>query len=266
MLQQPPAQPPTPFTPEAYQVAVTYQLGLPTAEYRPKFTIRKAIGLAVLFVCGPAFLLLAILSSSSIELSGVIALLILSVIGFVTPIGIVVDMVRSRDMRVYVCPAGLLYHHHGTTEAIRWDQVTSFWQRVVRRSSYGISSGSTHLYTIRRSDGATFKFNDQLYNVEALGNTIARETTRLLWPGCVASYQAGHTLPFGPISVNQQGVSNGKEVLSWYQIEAIKFNRGFLSIKTAGNAWRKWNVRASTIPNVNVFMALVDTIVNRGRR
>ncbi|HEX6480813.1 MAG TPA: DUF6585 family protein [Ktedonobacteraceae bacterium] len=265
MPQQQPAQPPTSLTPEAYQVAVMYRLGQPTAEYRPRFTIRKAIGLALLFASGPAFLLLALVSSSSIELSGVIALLILSGIGFVTPVWIVVDLVRSREMRVYVCPAGLLYHAQGTTTAIRWDQVEAFWQRVIRRYSYGISTGSTHRYTILRSDGVTFTFNDRLDHVEALGTTIARETARLLWPRYIASYQAGQTLSFGPISLNQQGVSNGKERLTWQQIKAITLTRGFLSIQQAGTTARKWNVQASKIPNINLFMTLVNSIVNRGR-
>jgi hypothetical protein len=241
----PQQQPPTSLTPEAYQVAVTYRLGQPTAEYRPRFTIRKAIGLALLFACGPAFLLLALVSSS-IELSGVIVLLILSGIGFVTPVWIVVDLVRSREMRVYVCPAGLLYHAQGTTTAIRWDQVEAFWQRVIRRYSYGISTGSTHRYTIRRSDGVTFTFNDRLDHVEALGTTIARETARLLWPRYIASYQAGQTLSFGPISL-------------------IALTRGFLSIQQAGTTVRKWNVQASKIPNINLCMTLVNSIVNCGR-
>lgn len=129
----------------------------------------------------------------------------LAVLRLVTAVWIVVDAVRSRDKHVYICPGGLLYQHSGKTEAIRWNQVESFWQHVVRRYSYGIQTGTTHLYTLRRNDGATFKFNDQIYNVETPGNTIARETTRSLLPRCIAAYQAGQTITFGQISLNQQG-------------------------------------------------------------
>jgi hypothetical protein len=159
----------------------------------------------------------------------------------------------------------LLYHHQNFTEAIRWDQVDGYWQRVVQRYSYGISTGSTHSYKIRRSDGATYTFNDRLGNVEALGNTIARETVRVLWPRYLAAYQAGQTLTFGPISLSQQGVSNGKNVFAWPQTKEITIKRGFLSIQQAGTPSSKWNVLAAKIPNVSLFMALVNTVVTSGR-
>jgi len=261
MLQQQPAQQPTPLTPEAYQVVATYQLGIPTAEYKPRFTTRKAISIAFLFVLVLGSIVLGIISSQ------LIAFLIIAVLAFALIVMGLLDTFLSRDKRVYICPAGLLYQHHGKTDAIRWDQVEAFWQRVVRRSSYGIQAGTSHLYTIRRNDGTMFKFNDQLYNVEALGNTIARETTRLLYPRFIAAYQAGQTVTFGPISLNQRGVSNGKELLPWQQVKEITFKRGFLSIQKEGNDRLRWKtVRAYLIPNVNVFMTLVDSIVNSGRR
>lgn len=62
-------------------------------------------------------------------------------------------------------------------------------------------------------------------------------------------------------------MSNGKELLPWHQIKEIKVNRGFISVKKEGNNWLTWKtVQVSKIPNVNVFMALVDYIVNSGRR
>ncbi len=261
MLQQQPAQQPTSLTPEASQVAVTFQLGIPTAEYRPRFTTRKAVSIAFLFVVVLGSLVLGIISSQ------LIAFLIIGVLAFALMLMGLMDAFLSRDKRVYVCPAGLLYQHQGKTEAIRWDQVEAFWQRVVRRSSYGIQVGTLHLYTVQRNDGTTFKFNDQLYNVEALGNTIARETARLQLPRFIAAYQAGQTVNFGQIGLNQQGVSNGKELLPWHQIKEIKVNQGFISIQKEGNNRLRWKtVQASKIPNINVFMALVDSIINNRRR
>ena len=254
------------LTPEAYQMAATYQLGMPTAAYRAKFPIKKAIAVAFLFAVGLGILAAAILDSSSMLLSTVIAVVISGVLFLAIPIWIVVDAVRSRDKRVYVCPGGLLYLHSKKTDAIRWDQVEAVWQRVVRRSTYGFRT-VTHLYTLRRNDGATFKFDDHLNNVESLGNTIVRETVRLLWPRYIAAYQAGQTVAFGQISLNQQGVSKGKDMLPWQQVKEIKANRGFIVIWKAGDRSRRWKtIVASQIPNVNVFMALVDSIVNSGRR
>ncbi len=250
-----------PLTTEARQVIASYHLGIPTAAYRAKFTIKKAIAVAFLFAVGLGILVAAILDSSSVLLSTVIAVVISSVLFLAIPIWIVVDAVRSRDIQVYVCPGGLLYLHSGKTRAIRWDQVDAFWRKVVKTSSYGIQTGTTHRYTLRCSDGATFKFNDNIGNVEALGNTIAAETARTLWPRYIAAYQAGHTLSFGKISLNQQGVNNGKEWLPWSQIREIQLTRGYLSLKKEGDKQGNWRViPASEIPNVDVFMALVNGI------
>jgi hypothetical protein len=261
MVSQQPAQQPAPLTPEAYSVAITFQLGNPTAEYRPKFTTRKAISIALLVVLALACAVLGIISS---KIGAFMIIVVGAVVLLVMTLG---DMFLSRDKLVYVCPAGLLYQHNGKTDAIRWDQVEAFWQRVVRRYSYGIQTGTYHQYTIRRYDGATFKFDDHLYNVGALGDTIARETTRLLWPRFIAAYQAGQTINFGQISLNLQGVSNGKELLPWQQVKEIKVKGGFVSIQKDDNHWLKWRtIQASKIPNVNVFLAMVDYIGKGGRR
>ncbi len=250
-----------PLTSEAQQVIASSHLGIPTAAYRAKFTIRKTIAVAFLFAVGLGILAVAILNSSSLLLSTLIAVVISSVLLLAIPTWIVVDAVRSRDIQVYACPGGLLYLHSGKTEAIRWDQVESFWRKVVKTSSYGIQTGTTHRYTLRRSDGATFKFNDTIDHVEALGNTIAAETARTLWPRYVAAYQAGQTLAFGKISLSQQGVTNGKEWLPWYQVREIQINRGYLSLKKEGVKQGNWRgIPASEIPNVDVFMALVNDI------
>lgn len=233
---------------------------MPTAEYRPSFR-EKGIQIAFLFACGLASLVIAIIAYNSLTLSAVIALMLISLIGFAGAVWVLVDAFLSRDKRVYVCPAGLLYYHRGKTEPIRWDQVEALRQRIVR-----YRGGVTHRYTIQRNDGARFKFNDQLSNVEALGNTIARETTRLLLPRYMAVYQAGQTVTFGRISLNREGVSNGKERLAWQQVKGMKVQASSLFIQKEGTKWLRWNNQAYDIPNVNMLLALVDSILTSGRR
>src|SRR5579864_2703609 len=95
-----------PLTSEAQQVIASYHLGIPTAAYRAKFAIKKAFGVAFLLVVGLGILIAAFLDSSSMQLSTLIAVVIVCVLFLAFPIWIVVDAVRSRDIEVYVCPAG----------------------------------------------------------------------------------------------------------------------------------------------------------------
>lgn len=249
------------LTPEAYQVAATYQLGIPTAEYKPSFSTSKIIGIVTLLVLIVSSIILGIISSQ------LAAFLIITGSSFALLLFVLGDAFLSRDKRVYVCPSGLLYLHSKKIDAIRWDQVEAVWRRVVRRSSFGVKGAAAHLYTIRRNDGAKFKFDDHLGNVEALGNTIVSETASLLWSRYIAAYQAGQTVTFGRFSLNQQGMSYGKDLLPWQQIKGLTVSRGFIIIQKAGNPSRSLQtVALYVIPNVNVFMALVDSIVNSGQR
>ena len=249
------------LTPEAYQMVATYQLGMPTAEYKSVFSTSKIIGIVTLLVLIVGSIVLGIISSqlaTFLIITGSSFALLLLVLG---------DAFLSRDKRVYVCPGGLLYLHGKKTDAIRWDQVEAVWQRVVRRTVYGVRGPAAHLYTLRRNDGAKFKFDDHLDNVQALGNTIVSETASLLWSRYIAAYQAGQTVTFGRLSLNQQGVSYGKVLLPWHQVKGIQTKQGFIYIQKEGNPSRSLRtVAASQIPNFNVFMALVDSILNSGRR
>ena len=254
-------QRPLSLTPEAYQLAATYQLGMPTTEYKPGFSTSKIIGIVTLLVLIVGSIVLGIISSQ------LAVFLIIAGSSFALLLFVLGDTFLSRDKRVYVCPGGLLYLHGKITDAIRWDQVEAVWQRVVRRSSFGIKGVEAHLYTLRRNDGATFKFDDHLDNVAALGNTIVSETASLLWSRSIAAYQAGQTVAFGRLSLNQQGVSYGKVLLPWQQVKGIQTKQGFIYIQKEGNPSRSLQtVAASQIPNFNVFMALVDSILNSGRR
>jgi hypothetical protein len=72
-----------------------------------------------------------------------------------------------------------------------------------------------------------------------------------------------------PFLWSDQSESTGSEQLERtvdvQQIKAIALTRGFLSIQQAGTTVRKWNVQASKIPNINLCMTLVNSIVNCGR-
>jgi hypothetical protein len=259
MLQPQSAQQLSSLTPEANQVAATYQLGLPTAEYKFKLSIRYAILLVFLLVFLLGFIALGFATNQ------VLGFTIIGLLGFAALIVVMADMFRAIGTHVYVCPGGLLYLRQRKIEAIRWDQVDAVWQRITQRYSVGIKTVKTHLYTVRRNDGTTFKFNDQLSNVETLGDTIVGETTRLQYPRYVAAYQAGQTVNFGRISLSQQGVSNGKELLPWQQIQELTGKGGFISFQQKGNTPVKWTpVMAHNIPNVSVFVALIDYILKTG--
>ncbi len=261
-------------TADTYQLAGAYQLGAPREEYRFKI-VRTLVGglfLLALGVGSIAFIFiteqlsLATMDFSAIDTGGdfwlfVIVGLVLLACGVVS----LISLLLNFDMRVIIYEQGLMRTKKGQTDVVRWEHVDAFWQAVTKRYMNGIYTGTTHIYTLRRSDGVVFKFNDTINKVEALGNTLQREVTRVLLPRFIYAYNAGSTVTFGPLSINQQGISNSKEMIPWSQVKDLQVRKGIVSVKKEGK-WFNWStVGVARIPNFYVFMALVD-YASKGRR
>ncbi len=256
------------------QLAGAYQLGALREEYRFKIVRTLGGGLLILalgvaaiaFIFISEHLSLATIDFSAVDTGGdfwvfVITGLVLLACG----VWSCINLFLNFDMRVVVCEQGLVRTKKGQVDVVRWDQADAFWQAVTKRYTNGIYTGTTHIYTLRRSDGAVFKFNDTLNKVEALGNTIQREVTRVLLPKYIYAYNVGNTITFGPLSINQQGVSNSKEMLPWSQLKDFQVKRGVVSVKKEGK-WLNWSsIGVAQIPNFYVFMALYD-YASKGRR
>ncbi len=256
------------LSPEAYQFTAAYQLGTPTAEYEVKRTFgNRFVGVPpiligiFLLVVGIGFVILGVLQPSSMRWVGFIMGPLLILIGLLTSIG----WYTKRNLRIYVCTDGLVQVNGNDIRAIRWDEIESVHRRVTKHYTNGIYMRTSYLYTVRGSNGTRFMFNDMLENIEKLGNTLEYEVTRRQLPKAIAAYNAGIPLNFGKLTISQQGVSNGKETLLWSQVQGIQANKGVISIKKEGK-WLNWStVRASMVPNIFVFLALVDYIMQSQR-
>ncbi len=250
--------------PAAMQHAATYRLGAPIAEYKYR-AVRMIVSACITALAGIFFLALYIMNptgSSSLADDSQPTLIwgLLGIFFLAIAVWLAVKVFLDRGSHVYVFSEGLL-RMGARMIAIRWDSVESVWQAVTRRYTNGVYTGTRHIYTVRQWDGTKTIFNDQLKNVEALGNTIARETLRILLPRVIEAYRAGSMITFGPLSVSQQGVSNGKEMLPWSQIKGIEIKRGIVTVKKDGK-WLSWSsVRVPQIPNFFVFNALVDYVL-----
>lgn len=250
------------LSPEAYQVAGAYQLGIPQEEFKIRYTPKLIISGSIVLALGIFFGIatFAILQDGSgtetmfILLPFTLLFLIIGAYSLLKP-----ALYSSR--RVYLCSNGFAYTHGGKTDIYPWQHIDAMWQQVTRRYYNGIYTGTTHKYTIRRSDGAQLILNDIFPDVELIGNRIAQEITRCLLPRAITSYNAGQTITFGKLSVNMQGVSNGREMLPWNQIKGINVNRGIVSVKKEGKILNWSTVQVAHVPNIFVFMALVNYIL-----
>ncbi len=242
--QQMPGIPQMPLA--VFQLAGTYQLGSFKAMYQPTLPNPLAV---IGFVLG--FIILDLILATVIYNSGYIVYIL-----YILPIVIIVYApfgIAQSNLRVYTFTNGLVRAKGAQADVVRWDQVEAVWQNLLR-----IYGSTNHTYTVRRGDGATFKFSSVLRNIAHLGQTVQQEVTRVLLPRAIAAYNAGDAIPFGTLSVSVQGITHGRETLVWNQVQGVEVKRGYVSVKKAGKS-RAWvRLRVSTIPNFFVFMALVN--------
>lgn len=106
---------------------------------------------------------------------------------------------------------------------------------------------------------------------QEISTIVAGAVAEQLLPEVLAQYQKTGNVRFGPLSVTREGVANLSKVaswktvpvLSWAEIEDVRFEKGKLGIQVS-QKWKYWDegiMEAYTIPNPTVYVALVRHIL-----
>jgi hypothetical protein len=238
--------------PDILQQAATYQLGNPLQVYKPAFSPPAAIGIAVGVTVLDLVALVALLAVSGRLLIYLLVIPILMII-------FAVRAVMYGNKIVYTFNGGMIQATgQQQRDVVRWDQVEAVWQKVIRMRYYYFFSRMSYKYTVRRSDGTTFTFNNVLKNVAELGQVIQQEVTRLHAPRAIAAYNSGAPVVFGPFTLNMQGISNGRDLLPWNTVKGIKIDRGVVTIMKEGQMLRWGSASVENVPNYRVFVSVAN--------
>ncbi len=170
-------------------------------------------------------------------------------------------MVRLIGLRVTVDANGLTHIQNGRTTSMRWDDISTVWQSITKRYTNGIYTGTTYLYTVQANDGKKLKLTNSLNRVEKLGNTIQNEVSKRHFPRALETYNSGGTVSFGNLTLNRMGLTRGSDTLAWSEIQGVQMQKGYMEIKKQGK-WLRWaKIPVSSIPNLFVFLTLMDRII-----
>lgn len=249
---------------KAEQLAATYQLGTLQQEYRVRFTKTTLFSgiVALVLAGGLGFFASQMLTSprNINDVNNAPVVIGVGVFFLLVALYCLLYPLIYRSWRVYIYSEGFAYTRGSKLDAFRWSEIESMWQRVTRRYMNGIYTGTQHKYTIRGLNGQQIVLNDRITNVEQVGNIISDMVTRIKLPEAIAAFKAGSTINFGSLSVNTQGVGNGKETIAWEQIKEFRVSNGIVTVKKEGK-WLNWSsIQVANIPNLFVFFALVGAI------
>ncbi|MFN8374229.1 MAG: DUF6585 family protein [Anaerolineae bacterium] len=168
---------------------------------------------------------------------------------------------RYRGLHVQVYDEGFARIRGRKIEAVRWTDVRSVLQSVTHYRRYGQTISTRYIYTIETADRRRIKLSNEIKDISLLGDTIQQETSKRMLPQAVAAYQSGQPVSFGSITLSKDGVSQGRKQLSWAEVEGVQIENGYVKFKKQGK-WFNWaNVPAAKIPNLYVFLSMVDNIV-----
>lgn len=258
------------ISPEAMQYAEAYQLGTPTAEFKIGYSkmvviaLGSCFGLVILF---GAILFLGITSGQydahSTELEYFMSAAIAA--GLLGGIYYALYPIIYRSYRVYIYTYGFVATKRGEVSVFPWQDVDGFWMQVVKHRQYGISTGTTHKYTVQRRDGKKIVFKDSYVRIEQLGDTLSDQLMAVMMPQALATVHAGGTVDFGPISVGPQGLMKGNKVLPWQEVQDVDIRNGQMIIERQGKFLNWATFYVWKVKNVMVFLHLVNHVLQEHR-
>ena len=255
--QMPGAYPSPQLPSEIQQQAAAYQLGALVQVYkRNSFRVFVApifgLGIAVLY---PLNTLTSNAGAGTIVVSLIISIVLIIV---------AVRSLLNYSLSVYVFTEGAVRAKGSTVDVLRWDQIEAVWIKIIRHRYRGVMTLYTsYTYTVRRGDGAEFKFTSALQGVSMLGDAIEKEVTRRHMPRAIAAYNSGGPVYFGPLMVSMQGISNGVRLLPWHEVGQVSLMNGSVIVPKVTNILGGFSVRVRKVPNVQVFLQLVGYACGR---
>lgn len=246
-----------------YAQAMAYQLGAQGPTYKPLLpSALTVVGMMVGVTVADIILLYIILATTGYLFYILIAIPIAAIIYGIYAL---IDC----NLRVYQFEHGLIRAKGEQIDVIRWDAVAFVTQNVRSRGYYyavgGViaaalanRNGTPHSVSVQRNDGAVFKFNSTIQHVGQLIQTIQTAVLQAHMPRAMAAYNAGSPVVFGPLTLGQQGLSNGRELLPWNEVQSVDIKQGQMIVKRVGKTFSWANTNIAKIPNVFVFMSMIN--------
>ncbi|MBB4924225.1 DUF6585 family protein [Kitasatospora kifunensis] len=171
---------------------------------------------------------------------------------------------EGRELRIYERGVALLGTGGATVKAYRWDDM-SVLQNITRHHRNGGYTHTTYAYTLSAPGVETTRVNGGVIGTfqdpDTWGPEIQQRVTAAQLPPALDAVRAGRTVEFGPFSVSAERLTAGGKSAAWSEIQEIKIERGYLSVKQQGR-WLSLSFEAvSRIPNFFVFRTLADRLV-----
>jgi hypothetical protein len=245
---------------EAQHYADMYHLGQPQSVYQVRFRDGIILGMISLLL---AVLFGAVVLSGGLSGIPVVAMPLLTLLcGAGAVYYLIAYPLRYRSWRIYECAEGFVLLKGSEVIPCRWDEIACIWQRIVAYYSRGAYTGSSFKYIIQRADGGQIILTQLFHRIYRLGERIQLELQTRLVPQALAAVKEGQTLPFGPFSLSQQGLTTPKGVIPWNEVQQVRTQFNWVTIERRGQRPDASAGRVDTVPNLQVFLTVADKVAH----
>ena len=146
---------------------------------------------------------------------------------------------------------------------MRWEEIGEFYLSITRNFSYGIPTGTTYLYTVKKLGGGKLVFDNRFENVAAPGRPDRTEYILPIQYQLAADiYNSGQTASFGPVAISRAGLTISKKTYPWNEIEQVSVQQGIFKVSKKGGGWFSGaSTPVASIPNLEAMLSIIDQVV-----
>ncbi|MFI6406773.1 DUF6585 family protein [Streptomyces sp. NPDC050548] len=140
--------------------------------------------------------------------------------------------------------------------AVRWDRIR-LYEEQVQKIINGIPGPI--LYTcVATSPGASVTVTNFYENPRTWAPAMQTAVLRAQGATAQQAFLAGEVLDFGEFDLSTAGVAHRKQLLPWTQVGQVKLGGGAVAVTKTGEPAFWARAMAKSVPNLQVFLAMVD--------
>lgn len=168
---------------------------------------------------------------------------------------------KTRGGRIELYENGLIANLSGKRHVTLWKEIASVKETVEAYYINGVHTSDRYVYTIEKTDGDSFSFDNIIFQTKRIGQQIKEKTFDLMHPQALRKLRRGEKIQFGSLSIDSNGLSENSMRFLWSNLNAVKVKDGIIRVKDASGKIIFERPYAAT-PNAHVLLALLSEFIS----
>jgi len=169
--------------------------------------------------------------------------------------------IQVARRRLYLYAGGIVWQVGGRARALAWAEIAQIYTVMVRYGLFGLVWGSRLRVTLVPSRGRLIHLTEDLADLDTLLQHIKHSVYPRLLAQSRQAFNAGEALPFGPLTLQRDGILRHGRVIPWRAVRTTNLDSGRLTITfTEGQTQSRVRIPVSRIPNADLCIQLIEVL------